>query len=142
MAESASPLATACLLHALPSDLLETVLCLLSPADIVAAVGPTSYRLYQAAVSDDLWRRVLRSRYQVVLDHAFGGACPPLDPRLSWRTHYFEFRRSWMRPAKGDGDGDGRAIMSICDEAGRPHVFDVTDYVSAAEFEPAIMPHR
>ena len=130
-------------LLSLPRDLLEHVLSFLGAAEIIATASPACVALYEAAASDNLWREVLLHQYRVVLDLAFGGACPTPPAGLSWRLFFFEFRRSWMRLAKGDwesgdyhsGDGgshrgSGRAILTIREaKAGEPHVYDVTEYV-------------
>ena len=105
----------------LPDDVLQHVLARLPPHDVVRLVGPTCYRCYAIAASDELWQIMLARHFACVIDHAFHGKCPlPLAP-LSWRAHFFSFSGTWMLRAKED---EGRILMVI-----GGHVYDATDYV-------------
>jgi len=104
----------------LPLDLLHRILGSLSPREIVAAVGPACFALYEVASSDELWQLMFNVRFGTVLVCIFGGACPLPPPAVSWRSHYFDLARTWMLRAKAAG----RVLFSI-----HGHVIDATGYL-------------
>ena len=84
-------------LLSLPRDVVLTVLAKLEPRSVIA-LGAVARELRELSLSDDLWRLLFASRFQPVIEHAFGGVCPgPLRSTLSFRRHETVIIRSTER---------------------------------------------